>query len=73
MIQKFKVGDRVEFIDAKVAGLGGFFPPVGTKGTILRLDKNGDVDVKWDEGVQHSPLGWSCHATRIRKCNDEVE
>lgn len=54
-----KAGDRVRYIhvNSEEEAVTGFFPPVGTLGTVKVVDEF-DVLVKWDSGTV--PGAWYC-------------
>lgn len=49
-MSKFKIGDRVVFVDAEVAGMG--YPDYGQKGTVESLDYD-EVKVNFDDSTQN--------------------
>lgn len=54
-MDKFKVGDRVKFINRLASERDPrFYPPVGTTGTIVRVDGDGFPKVKWDDKPDHN-------------------
>lgn len=61
---KFKVGDRVVFVDSEVADI--FFPTLGATGTICRVDGDGCPRVKWDK-----PIGGTLAETYV--CDYRLE
>ena len=57
-----KVGSRVKYIheDTEDDKASGFYPPIGTLGTITYLDKECDdsIQVKWDAGTSGDGIWW---------------
>lgn len=47
-----KIGDRVRYIryDTEETKASGYFPPIGTHGTVMEIDEDGPC-VKWDSGT----------------------
>lgn len=54
-----KVGSRVRYIheDSDDDKESGFYPPIGTLGTITYIDKD-SIQVKWDEGTEGDGIWW---------------
>lgn len=56
-----KIGDRVRYVtfDNDADKESGFYPPVGTAGTVTETNNNGcGVLVKWDYGTKGSGEWW---------------
>jgi hypothetical protein len=66
-----KVGDRVKFINADAVS-GRYYPPVGTHGTVLNIDKKStssnktSIKVQWDSGTMGDGC-WYCWDTEVVK------
>lgn len=56
-----KLGARVKYIrnDNEEAIASGFYPPVGTLGTVIEIDEDSVVCVKWDNGTKNSGEWWA--------------
>ena len=63
-----EAGTRVRYIhiDSEEDKATGYYPPVGTLGTIMKTRGN-DIRVKWDSGTKNG--AWWCHYTDV----EEVE
>jgi hypothetical protein len=61
-----KVGSRVRYIreDSKEDKDTGFYPPIGTRGTIVSIGSNLDIEVKWDSGTDRDGIWW-CSAKDV--------
>lgn len=59
--RNYKVGDKVRFIDAnRHRNVPTFYPPVGTVGTIVSIDRCDDIPylVRWSEGTTSKDDTW---------------
>lgn len=59
MKKELKIGKRVRYIheDTERSKATGFFPPIGTHGTVIDMDENG-LEVKWDSGTMGDGEWW---------------
>lgn len=66
-----KAGDRVRYIhvNSEEEAVTGFFPPVGTLGTVKVVDEF-DVLVKWDSGVIPNGI-WYCEHKYVEVVRDD--
>ena len=67
-INELKIGDRVKYIriDSEFDKTTGYYPPLGTLGTIDKLDyadTEAGVRVKWDKGTKGG--AWWCNVSDI--------
>lgn len=75
---ELKVGDRVRYIheDAEDIKRWGWYPPIGTMGTIRTVSPhpNGKVliEVTWDYGVRGVDQTWWCLTTDVEKVDEEI-
>lgn len=61
-----KVGDKVRFVSAEAHDCDPrYYPPVGAIGTVLSINRYGDVFVQWPEGSTSHSDRWCTHATRL--------
>ena len=62
-----EVGQRVCYIreDTERAKETGFFPPIGTHGTVMEIDKDG-LRVRWDSGTRGDG-NWWCDFEDVEK------
>lgn len=60
-----KVGSRVRYahIDNKDDIETGYYPPIGTGGTVVRVCPN-NIEVKWDKGTKGNGAWW-CEPTDV--------
>ncbi len=67
-----KVGLRVEYIreDTFDDKESGFYPPIGTCGTVVSVGSNTDIQVKWDNGTNGDGVWW-CEITDVKKADTE--
>lgn len=70
---ELKVGDRVRYIreDTEEDKATGFFPPIGTLGTVHNIDHDAlhgveNMLVAWDKGTKGDGIWW-CYATDVEK------
>lgn len=67
-----KVGDKVRFVNAEVHDCDPwFYPPVGTIGTVLSINRYGDVFVQWPEGSTLTEDRWWTHITSLELVEGE--
>lgn len=68
----FKVGDIVEFVDDRTAGIT-TFPPKGTRGKIIELEdiKHRCALVQWEKGATQGGDKWWVLLKRIKKVKTE--
>ena len=66
-----KIGDRVEYIhiDTGYDKETGFYPPIGTYGTVVDIDKTG-IRVKWDSGTKYEGIWW-CTYEDVEEIQDD--
>lgn len=56
-----KAGDKVKFTEANLRMFTPeFFPPVGTIGTVIRTDTDGDIYVQWPDHSTSCDDCWWC-------------
>lgn len=62
-----EVGQRVRYIceDTESAKATGFFPPIGTHGTVMEIDEDG-LRVQWDSGTRGDG-DWWCDFEDVEK------
>ena len=67
-----KVGTRVRYIreDTEEDKATGYYPPIGTLGTIVTADALG-YQVKWDEGTKGNGI-WYCELTDVEEVMENV-
>ena len=55
-----KVGTRVKYIhkDTEDEKATGYYPPIGTYGTVVYKDELDTIQVKWDEGTDGDGIWW---------------
>ena len=55
-----KVGSRVKYIheDTMEDKASGFYPPIGTFGTVVYADELDTFQVKWDDGTDGDGIWW---------------
>lgn len=65
-----KLGTRVKYIhiDTEEDKETGFYPPVGTFGTVVGIDNTG-VRVKWDSGTNGEGVWW-CGCEDVEEVED---
>ena len=65
-----KVNTRVRYIhiDSEEEKKFGYYPPIGTLGTVIWVDDDGDIVVKWDSGTKGDGK-WYCGIADV----EEVE
>ena len=53
------IGSRVRYVtvDTPEDLATGYYPPIGTLGTVVNMDNKG-YEVKWDEGTQGDGIWW---------------
>ena len=68
----YQIGDRVRFLDReKHEKEPRYYPPTGTVGTVYQIDEDGDLWVRWPEGVLADGTDWSCvMQKRVEKAED---
>ena len=67
-------GTRVRFVNrlAKYRANSGFYPPVGTLGTVTWIDAaDYTIEVQWDGGTL-IPGKWWCNAEDVEVVEEEV-
>jgi hypothetical protein len=67
MKKELKIGDRVRYIheDTEEAKATGFFPPIGTHGTVMEISEDGPR-VQWDSGTRGDG-DWWCYFEDVEK------
>lgn len=70
---KFKKGDTVEFTGSFChESMPIFFPPVGTKGTVMKAKTDlGNIQVQWEEGSTSEDDCWFTNPNYVRKVSAE--
>lgn len=55
-----KAGSRVRYnrIDNAEDIETGFYPPIGTRGTIVTIGSGNDIEVKWEHGARGDGIWW---------------
>lgn len=69
-----KIGTRVRYIhiDTKDDKATGFYPPIGTFGTVVDTDKTG-IRVKWDSGTKDEGIWWCGYEDVKEVKNDNLD
>lgn len=64
-MNKIKKGMRVKYIfkDTDLIRASGFYPPIGTMGTVVNVDTQ-TIEVQWDSGTK-DPGVWWCYPTDV--------
>jgi len=71
-MSKFKVGDKVEFIDAKHhMGLPSYYPKEGTIGTVVDVCPDGTISVQWPQGSTCEDDLWWVNVERVRAVSND--
>lgn len=65
------VGARVKYIhiDNEEDKTTGYYPPVGTFGTVVEVDET-SIRVKWDSGTRDEGVWW-CNVEGVEEVEDE--
>lgn len=55
-----EIGSRVKYIrkDTEDAKATGYYPPIGTYGTVTYTDEDNTIEVKWDKGTDGDQIWW---------------
>lgn len=67
-----KIGSRVRYIhvDNEEDKQSGYYPPIGTEGTVMETDILGEIRVQWDSGTKGDGL-WYCNITDVEEVPDK--
>lgn len=67
-----KVGARVRYICKYIWEeiCAGYYPPVGTFGTVERIEDSGDILVQWDSGTKGDGRWW-CGSDEVEEVEGE--
>ena len=59
-------GTRVKYIhiDTPEDKETGFYPPIGTLGTVVYVDNDNSIEVKWDKGTDGDGVWW-CEKSNV--------
>jgi hypothetical protein len=66
-----KVDSRVRYIHKNTIEetTSGFYPPIGTCGTVTFDDGDGCIQVKWDEGTDGDGIWW-CEIENVEEVTE---